>query len=181
MPWDRETRRAAAAGLRHAARSGQFVPFVWNEAIETSRDGGTAIYGCGWGQVGWMVAVFLGGTAFARHVLPVGAEQPQVNAVLKAAGLTDDEIAYMDPQCVWEHFDRDLFEAYENREADPGTFIEVSMRLAEFFVQVIELVPENPVPEHAPHMTHAGRRVNLWASLMSFCEKKTAEAELVAA
>lgn len=88
MPWDRETRRAAAAGLRHAARSGQFVPFVWNEAIETSRDGGTAIYGCGWGQVGWTVAVFLGGTAYARHMLPVGAEQPQVNAVLKAAGLT---------------------------------------------------------------------------------------------
>ncbi|MFN3692911.1 MAG: hypothetical protein ACK4SL_02280 [Candidatus Paceibacteria bacterium] len=87
----------------------------------------------------------------------------------------------MDPQCVWEHFDCDLFEAYENREADPSTFIEVSMRLAEFFVQVIELVPENPVTEYAPHLTRAGRRVNLWAGLMSFLNKKTAEAELVSA
>ncbi len=53
------------------------------------------------------------------------------------------------------------------------------MRLAEFFVQVIEMVPECPEPEHAPHMTQAGQRVSLWASLLPFFEKGSPE--LVAA
>jgi hypothetical protein len=175
MPWDNGTRKAAAAGLRYAARSGHFVPGDWNVAIETSDSGGVTIYGCGWGHVAWMVAAHLRGTAYARLMVPLGAGQTEVNTVLREAGLTRAEIKHMDPRDVWENFDAEIEAAYKNRRADWATFINVSMRLAEFFVQVIEMVPECPEPEPIPCLTKAGQRVSLWASLLPFFEKSSKE------
>ncbi len=122
-----------------------------------------------------MVAAHLRGTAYARLMVPLGAGQTEVNAVLKAAGLTRAEIKHMDPRDVWEHFDAEIEAAYKNRRADWAAFINVSMRLAEFFVQVIEMVPECPEPEPIPRLTQAGQRVSLWASLLPFFEKSSKE------
>ncbi len=142
MPWKPGTLEVAAAGLRRSAADGYFEPFVWNGGIETNKDGGCAIYGCGWGQVAWIIAVFMGGTAQARAMLPPGAEQEQVNAVLLEAGLTVEEIELMEPEPTWTYFDQRLYSAFNTRYHDPENFIKVSGELAEFFIQVLEVVPK---------------------------------------
>jgi hypothetical protein len=141
MPWSPGTFEAASQGLRYAAADGSFVPYSWNAGIVRDHNGGYSIYGCGWGQVAWMVAVFQGGVEYARNMLPTGSGQKEVNAVLKAAGLTRAEITLMDPHSVWEYFDSELEDAYNAKEEDPQHFIDTSKKLAEIFVQVLEQVP----------------------------------------
>ncbi len=165
MPWMNDTRVVAATGLRHAALAGEFVPYVWNDGIMTTKDGGCSVFGCGWGQIAWTIAVYLGGTAYARQMLPVGSDQTAVNRVLMAAGLTQEEIDLMEPQEVWEYFDQDLDQVYQNREKDPEAFIETSIQLAEFFIDVLETIPEvaqQPVAE-----SRARRRRSAFSGMLS--------------
>jgi len=159
MPWNPGMIQAASVGLLRAAQDGNFEPLAWNGGIQTEKDGGQAIYGCGWGQAAWFIAVNQGGVAYARRMLPVGAGQTQVNVVLKAAGLTRAEIKFMDPQGVWELFDDELSESYQNRTANPSMFIATSVRLAMFLIQVLEQIPETPVVAKR-HERDFGRRLS---------------------
>lgn len=165
-----DTRVVAAAGLRHAALAGEFAPYVWNDGIMTTKDGGCSIFGCGWGQVAWAVAVYLGGAAYARQMLPVGADQTAVNRVLMAAGLTQEEIDLMEPQAVWEHFDHYLDVDYDSRELNPEAFIDTSIRLAEFFIQVLDTIPE----AEQPQVTYRENRslASIMTRMMLFANKE---------
>lgn len=146
MPWKSNTLGAVSTGLRQAAVDGDFKPFDWNVSIQSTNEGGYSIIGCGWGQVGWLVAVFEGGVDYARRMLPVGAGQTEVNNILKAAGLTRAEIKQLDPQALWGRFDYELEDAYRERMADPDHFIAMSGWLAEFFINDLEGVSVLPEP-----------------------------------
>lgn len=177
MPWKPGTLEAAVAGLRRAAADGYFEPFVWNGAIETNKDGGCAIYGCGWGQVAWIIAVFMGGTAQARTKLPPGADQEQVNAVLLEAGLTVEEIELMEPESTWTYFDQRLYSAFNTRYHDPENFITVSGELAEFFVQVLEVVPKEVSAPIVPESVESRG----WLSKLAASIFRQKNAELISA
>ena len=140
MPWNQKTYGAVCAGLRDSARKGEFVPHVWSQHIESSDAGGSTFYGCGWGMVGWITAVMMGGTDWATRAMPVGCSQGSVNQVLLYAGLSESEITHMDPVATWQEFDDELVAAYQNRTHDWDTFIDVSIDLAEFFISVISRV-----------------------------------------
>jgi hypothetical protein len=149
MPWKKSTLDAVCAGLRQSAENGQFVPRTWIE--DTPGPGGpggsVAVNGCGWGLVGWFVATMHGGPEWARYALPAGCDQEDVNEVLTTAGLTEQEIARMEPQVAWEVFDNQLDFAYENRFRDWQAYIQKSMLLAEYFISVLKRVPvESAVP-----------------------------------
>lgn len=140
MPWNPVTFAAVCAGLRRSAAAGEFTPYQWVDDIEMNEDGGRTFYGCGWGVIGWVTAVMMGGTAWAEGMLPIGCNQKAINTVLMLDGLSKREIRRMTPGAAWRHFDEELAEAYDNRAVDPDTFIAKSEELAEFFIDVLSRV-----------------------------------------
>lgn len=153
MPWDKTTFGAVCAGLRDSARKGELVPCIWAKRIEAHDTGGYTFYGCGWGVVGWITAVMLGGTDWATRALSVGCTQGAVNQVLLHAGLSESDVSHMDPVGTWQRFDAELIDAYQNRHQDWDAFIETSTNLAEFFILVLSRVPvdESLEDRHLPY------------------------------
>jgi len=139
MPWNKNTLDAVKAGLRDSAVNGQFVPHRWIEGIQ-SQNNGHVVHGCGWGIVGWYVAVMIGGADWAQRMLPVGATQADVDEVLQIAGLTPAEIESMDPMATWEAFDNALHFTHHYREQNWVAYINKSLQLAEFFIMILEEV-----------------------------------------
>ena len=70
MPWKQSTFDAVTGGLREIAQNGQFVPGRWIRDIEVGPDGLPIVPCCGFGAVGWLVAVTLGGVDYAMEKLP---------------------------------------------------------------------------------------------------------------
>jgi|GEM_PF-5410044 hypothetical protein len=153
MPWNQKTFGAVCAALRDSAVNGEFVPHVWADRVDVNDTGGCTFYGCGWGIVGWVTAVMLGGKDWATRAVPIGCSQGSVNSVMWQAGLTPSEISYMDPVNTWQYFDDKLSKAYSNRHADWDTFVDTSTELAEFFILVISRVPVDGSTEtsHLPY------------------------------
>lgn len=147
MPWKKSTLDAVCAGLRQSAENGQFVPFDW---VEGPSDPGSsaAVRGCGWGLVGWFVGIMHLGLAQTKRLLPPEfTTQEEVNEVLTMAGLTEQEIARMEPQVAWEVFDNQLEFAYSNSHRDWQAYINRSLFLAEYFIKVLKRVPvEDSLP-----------------------------------
>lgn len=177
MPWEKGTFDAVCAGLRCAAVEGNLMPLEWNGGIQSNNNGGYAIYGCGWGQVGWLVAIVHGGVQYARDMLPPGAGQTEVNMILKAAGLTRAEIKSMDPQAVWMDFDCEIEDVYANRANDPEAFVVVSKAMAEFFIEVLSAVPVvKEVPSQASP-SREGRAMDVLSKLLTSWSVKHPELE----
>lgn len=162
MAWKQSTLDAVCAGLRNAATSGRFVPGKWI-ASHNGPDGCPA--GCAWGLIGWFVALAIGGPAFARQQLPVGSWQEDINDVLMRAGLTEDEIRRMAPENTWKYFDNELQYAYENRLENWQAYIMTSLRLAEYFVKVVNRIPVGEVTIVRPPSTAPRQRLLPWDDL----------------
>jgi hypothetical protein len=140
MPWKKDVYDSVCAGLRHAAAQGQFVPSSWIESIQMGPDGNLVVYGCGEGIIGWYAAQTLSLVSKARLQMVKGADRDAVDAVLRAVGLTNPELdLFHDNDPVLEFDERILF-AYENRGKNPSAFEEVSVVLAEFFIDVMNRV-----------------------------------------
>jgi len=82
MPWNQKTFGAVCAALRDSAVNGEFVPHVWADRVDVNDTGGCTFYGCGWGIVGWVTAVMLGGKDWATRAVPIGCSQGSVNLQL---------------------------------------------------------------------------------------------------
>lgn len=139
--WRQSYLDKARNGLRQAAKEGKFVPGVWIQDYDSPDQ---RPRGCGWGLIGWLVAVALRGAGFAKYKMQVFSTQKQVNEVLLLAGLTEYEILRMTPENAWKYFDRELIPYYDSRlngAKEWDAYIAKSEELAEFFIRVLERVP----------------------------------------
>lgn len=143
MPLSAKIMETVKIGLQRAAEKGQYRPGDW--VISHDDDGGCD--GCGFGQIGTIIANAIGGARFAREALPIGCTQSEVNEVLKLAGVTRAEIKAMNPKATWEEFDERLDGPYNESGADPAGFIAASLDLAEFLNGVLDniaVIEEEP-------------------------------------
>jgi hypothetical protein len=164
MGLDSETLTAVNRSLKQSAANGNFVPWNWLTGFKDDDEGGCGPLGCIWLQFAWAVAVQQHGESYARCMLPIGSGQTEVNAVLKSAGFTRADIKMMDPQAIWEHFDEQLDDDYENRHEDSSAFIAKSLELATLFIGMLQKVPTTETALFRTRLKNSAR-----AAMMALC------------
>jgi hypothetical protein len=165
MPMKETTFEAVAEGLRTCARQGRFTPGYWIKHVHSRSNGGYGIFGCAFGVMAWYAGCATLGTKWTVSKLtPKSNEAPdalaqRVKEVFRAIGLTDREIATLGIDANYPYFDLDLKPLYQNRCDHYDHFINRSMVLAEYFINLLNRVQIDPAPRHStlPTVTRSAR------------------------